>query len=197
MIPELHLLGFPSLFATSRACSHFSRDFPGPATFRPQAFAASRRFTPHTRLRACFIPLPRPGFSLFRGFSPCVATLPHRKEPAPLPLFHRRFTHASPLSRKHVRSHVRCHSASRPSSTPGRVPRVRLFTSPVPAPLFSLLSSRSLLLATSLPSYSASSAHGVGVLGLRSSRPPFDLRAPLLPSFDFRSFLRLPYGPRA
>jgi len=197
MIPELHLLGFLSLFATSRARSHFSRDFPGPATFRPQAFASSRRFTPRTRLRACFIPLPRPGFSLFRGFSPRAATLPHRKEPAPLPLLHRRFARPFPLSQKRARSHVRCHSASRPLSTRGRVPRVRLFTSPAPAPLFSLVSSRSYLLATSVPFYSASSAHGVGGLGLRSSRSSLDSHAPLLPSFDFRSFLQRPFGLRA
>jgi hypothetical protein len=36
--------------------------------------------------RACFIPLPRPGSILFRGFSLRAATLPHRKEPAPMPL---------------------------------------------------------------------------------------------------------------
>jgi hypothetical protein len=30
------------------------------------------------------------GSSSFRGFSPGAATLPHRKEPSPLPLFHRR-----------------------------------------------------------------------------------------------------------
>jgi hypothetical protein len=69
MVPELHLFRFSSLFATSHARSHFSRDFPGPTTFRPQAFAASRRFAPRTRLRACFIPLPRPGFSLCSGAS--------------------------------------------------------------------------------------------------------------------------------
>jgi len=88
---ELHLLGFSSLFATSHARSHFSRDFPGPTTFRPQAFTTSRRFAPRTRLRACFIPQPRPGLDLFRGFSPRAATLPHRKELAPVSLLHRRF----------------------------------------------------------------------------------------------------------
>jgi hypothetical protein len=36
--------------------------------------------------RAYFIPLPRPGSILFRGFSLRAATLPHRKEPAPMPL---------------------------------------------------------------------------------------------------------------
>ena len=36
--------------------SHF------PAVFRPQVFSTSRRFAPPSALRACCIPLPRPGF---------------------------------------------------------------------------------------------------------------------------------------
>jgi hypothetical protein len=56
------------------------------ATVRPQVFSTSRRFSPRTRLRAYFIPLPRPGSRSFRGFSPRAATLPHREEPAPRPL---------------------------------------------------------------------------------------------------------------
>jgi hypothetical protein len=134
-------------------------------------------------LRACFIPLPRPGFSLFRGFSPRAATLPRRKKLAPLPLFHRRFTRLLPLSQKPPRSHVRCSSASRLLSTQGRVPRLRLFTSAAPAPLYSFVSSRSLPLSTLVPSYSAPSAHDVRELGLRAFR---ELR--------FRS---RPYGARA
>jgi len=38
-------------------------------TFRPQCFAHSRRLTPPCTLRACFIPQPRPRFTL-QGFSP-------------------------------------------------------------------------------------------------------------------------------
>jgi len=38
-------------------------------TFRPQVFATSRRFSPRARLRACFIPLPRPELSC-SGCSP-------------------------------------------------------------------------------------------------------------------------------
>jgi hypothetical protein len=174
VVPELHLLRFSSLFATSHARSHFSRDFPGPTTLRPQAIAASRRFAPRTCLRACFIPLPRPGFSLFRGFSPRAATLPLRKEPAPLPLSHRRFTRLLPLSQKPTRSHVRCSSASRLLSAQGRVLRVRLFTSPAPAPLFSFLSSRPSFLSTSAPTYSEPSAHDVPELG--PSRALFTFR---------------------
>jgi hypothetical protein len=37
--------------------------FPRPATFRPQTFSVSRRFTPLLALQAYFIPQPRPGFS--------------------------------------------------------------------------------------------------------------------------------------
>jgi len=96
MVPELHLPRFLSLFATSHARVHFSRGFPVLTTFRPQAFSASRRLAPHARSRACFISLPRPGFHLFRGFSPRAATLPLRKERAPLPLLRRRLCpHAS------------------------------------------------------------------------------------------------------
>jgi len=39
------------------------------ASFRPRAFAAPRRFAPPPVPRACFIPLPRPGFSV-QGFAP-------------------------------------------------------------------------------------------------------------------------------
>jgi len=39
---------------------------PGPASFRPQVFSTSRRLAPPPASRACFIPLPRPGFP-FRG----------------------------------------------------------------------------------------------------------------------------------
>jgi hypothetical protein len=38
-------------------------------TFRPRRFARPRRLTLSTTLRACFIPLPRPGFT-FQGFVP-------------------------------------------------------------------------------------------------------------------------------
>jgi hypothetical protein len=44
--------------------------FPDPASFRPQAFSASRRFAPPPASRACFIPRPRPGFVSVQGFLP-------------------------------------------------------------------------------------------------------------------------------
>jgi len=45
-------------------------------------------------------------------------------------------THPPSLSQRRARCHVRCRSASRLRSAQGRVPRVRLFTSPKAAPLF-------------------------------------------------------------
>jgi len=101
-----------------------------------------------------------------RASLPAPATLPRRKELAPMPLLHRRFARPLPLAQKPARSHVRCLSASRPSSGQGRVPRVRLFTSPAAAPFFSSVSSRSFLLSTSAPFYSARSAPAVTNLGL-------------------------------
>jgi len=43
---------------------------PSPASFRPRAFSAPRRFSPPPTSRACFIPLPRPGFVIRPGDSP-------------------------------------------------------------------------------------------------------------------------------
>jgi hypothetical protein len=99
---------------------------------------------------------------------------------APLPLIHRRFTRLLLLSQKPTRSHVRCLSASRLLSVQGRVLRVRLFTSPAPAPLFSFLSSRPSFLSTSVPYYSALSAHVVWSSGLHALHSAFqraDLRS--------------------
>jgi hypothetical protein len=44
-------------------------ELPRSPSFRPQRFSRSRRFAPLSTLRACFIPLPRPGFTL-QGLSP-------------------------------------------------------------------------------------------------------------------------------
>jgi hypothetical protein len=65
-----YLPRFLALLATSRACVHFSARLPNSShTLRPQVFATSRRFSPHSRSRAYFIPLPRPGPSC-SGSSP-------------------------------------------------------------------------------------------------------------------------------
>jgi len=50
-----------------------------PASVRPQALSASRRFTPRTGLRACFIPQPCSGPLPFRGFSLRAASLSSRE----------------------------------------------------------------------------------------------------------------------
>jgi len=55
-----------------------------PASFRPQAFAASRRFAPRLGSRACFIPQPCSGPPPFRGLlSRCSSAL---SSTAPCPL---------------------------------------------------------------------------------------------------------------
>jgi hypothetical protein len=47
---------------------------PHPTSFRPQRFSRSRRLTPPRALWACFIPQPRPGFTL-QGLSPLPSRL--------------------------------------------------------------------------------------------------------------------------
>jgi hypothetical protein len=64
-------LGVSSLFTTSTRGVHLPPGVPHPTMFRPQRFARSRRFAPPRALRACFIALPRPGFSL-QGFPPTI-----------------------------------------------------------------------------------------------------------------------------
>jgi hypothetical protein len=62
-------LDLPRFLPSSRlhACASTCTRFPGPVTFRPQAFTTSRRFPPHTRSQAYFILLPRPGSSCSRS----------------------------------------------------------------------------------------------------------------------------------
>jgi hypothetical protein len=67
--------GVSSLFATSVPRVHISAGVPCRPSFRPRRFARPRRLPPRCTWWACFIPLPRPGFSL-QGFSP--ATQPYR-----------------------------------------------------------------------------------------------------------------------
>jgi len=67
---ELTYLGFRPSSRPDQNASTSRRTFPSPTTFRPQAFSASRRFTPRFGARACFISLPRPGFSSVQGLLP-------------------------------------------------------------------------------------------------------------------------------
>jgi hypothetical protein len=61
---------------------HACGSAPSPAPFRPQVFATSRRLAPLPVLRACCIPLPRPGFP-FRGFSRSAAVPTFRRAMPP------------------------------------------------------------------------------------------------------------------
>ena len=76
------------------------------------------------------------GHLSFRGFSPEAADLPHQKIRFLLAVVSSPLVSALRLSPAHLYVHERCLSASRPCSAPGRVPQVRLFTSPKAAPLF-------------------------------------------------------------
>jgi len=71
LLSEVAVLpGVPSLFATSPKVSTHAEASRASATFRPQAFTASRRLAPPSATRACFIPQPRPGFLFRPGVSP-------------------------------------------------------------------------------------------------------------------------------
>jgi hypothetical protein len=70
--PDDAYQGFGPSLRHHRAASTRARDVHGLAMFRPQAFAASRRFAPQLGLRACSIPQPHPGFLHVQGLlSPC------------------------------------------------------------------------------------------------------------------------------
>jgi len=77
---------FSSLFATLLGASTRCEDSKPLAMFRPQAFSASRRFTPLPAVRAYFIPKPRIGFILSRGFSLHAAPPSSSEGVAPVPL---------------------------------------------------------------------------------------------------------------
>lgn len=67
------LFAAPPGASTNREASQF------PATFRPQAFSASRRVPPRTAFRACFIPKPHPGFACPGPFPRAWPATPRRK----------------------------------------------------------------------------------------------------------------------
>jgi len=86
-LPLARMRRAPSLGSRSQSryqprrstCGRGSRPRP---MFRPRRFARPRRLTLSTTLWACFIPLPRPGFT-FQGFVP--ATWPDRLVVGPCP----------------------------------------------------------------------------------------------------------------
>jgi len=110
--------------STSRVRRHDG--FHATAAVRPQVFATSRRFAPRAALRACSIPLARPGFSL-QGFSLAGS----RHGSSPQPCLHAVTACIAPLAGRSSRS-----SASRPCS-PGesvaRRPAVKRSVRPIPS----------------------------------------------------------------
>jgi len=93
-LPPARMRGAPSLGSRSQSRYQLRRSTCAPGsqprtTFRPRCFAHPRRLPLSTTLRACFIPLPRPGFT-FQGVVP--ATWPARLVDAPCPpvVAHRR-----------------------------------------------------------------------------------------------------------
>jgi len=91
---------------------HYRESTPALAMFRPQAFATSRRLAPPPALWACCIPLPRPGFSPFKGFSRLAAVLTRRQASSPLLLPDRPLTVLGRLPRS-AGSASRLYSANR------------------------------------------------------------------------------------
>lgn len=78
------LPGVSALFATSPKRIHSTRNVPGSATVRPQAFSASRRFAPRSGSWACFIPPPRSGFVPVQGLLPLHSLPPSSGGACPL-----------------------------------------------------------------------------------------------------------------
>lgn len=81
--PEHYLPGFRPSSRYHQAASTQRAGSQTHTTFRPQAFAASRRLTPPLDSPAYFIRQPSPGFIPFRGFSPRAATLTRREQLPP------------------------------------------------------------------------------------------------------------------
>lgn len=125
---------YPGFWPSSRhheSASTHRRGSQASATCRPWAFSALRRFAPHSRLQACFIPQPRPGFIHVQGLWPLAQRLPTRRRvAAPMPLAPRR----SPILADRW-PHPRA-STSRPHSARGRVARAAGFScDPTRSPL--------------------------------------------------------------
>jgi len=75
-----------ALFATPPGSVHRPRGIPSLASFRPQAFSASRRFAPLPGSGACFIPEPRPGRAPVQGLLSPRSAPASSAGAAPLPL---------------------------------------------------------------------------------------------------------------
>lgn len=77
-----HCQGFGPLRGITSARPR-SRGFHDPASFRPQAFAASRRLSPRSGFEACFILEPRPGFVPVQGLLTTTQRLRPRRASLP------------------------------------------------------------------------------------------------------------------
>jgi hypothetical protein len=120
-------LRVPSLARRHSCAAQRSRLAPGPfteipisASFRPQAFAASRRFTPHSSLRACFIPLPRPGFSAVQGL-----LFPRSTSPSSSALSIARLRRVAPMPLLTVARRARFARVAHLAACPTLAPRLR------------------------------------------------------------------------
>jgi hypothetical protein len=175
--------------STHREASH------GLASFRPQAFAASRRLSPRSGLQACFIPLPRPGLACSGCSSlaqPSSLIDPSR---APLPLI-------APRSPTEIGCHV-----ERPrlrGFDPREIAFARLSYSPRRASLPSsgFVSSRSSLFPRCAPVYLVRSTREVTACRLRlrarcprpsSAYLPREARLVCLQAADLLEFSNLPF----
>ena len=85
------LPGVSSLFAALSDGVHLCGISQSPATFRPQVFSTSRRLAPPPASRACFIPQPRPGFSV-QGLLPLRSVTISSTATASLPFVVRTLT---------------------------------------------------------------------------------------------------------
>lgn len=154
-----YLPGLPPSSRHGLAASTHCEDSHILTTFRPQAFSASRRFAPPPAARAYFIPKPRPGFHLFRGFSLHTVPPPSSDGVAPMPLNN----FALPTRRQCPRS---ASSTSRPCSVRSSVPLVRLLASPSVAPLIRFSSPSRFSARAVSPGYPGPFAHEVCRSGL-------------------------------
>jgi len=82
-----YLPRFRALFAASRACVHFSARLPTPRIRSVRRFSQPLDVFLARTLAGLFHPATTSRALLFRVFSSHAATPPHRKEPAPMPLF--------------------------------------------------------------------------------------------------------------
>jgi hypothetical protein len=85
---------------------------PHPTPVRPQRFARSRRVTPPNTAWACFIPQPRPGFTL-QGISPQPSRLASSSSRTHMPLATFTYQRVAPLAPAPATPTSECQSGQR------------------------------------------------------------------------------------